>query len=62
MTIPCSYPSRLEGARPIRLLITRGPGSEIPQTCRPRKLPGSAGERRARGVHHGPFGLLVFVF
>jgi hypothetical protein len=55
-------PWRLEGARPIRLLITRGPGSEIPQTCRPRKLPGSAGDRRAQGAQHGPSGLLVFVF
>ena len=49
------------GSKTNPLLITR---VRDPRSLR-RADPGSSpvgGDRRAQGVHHGPFGLLVFVF
>src|SRR6266566_9291021 len=48
LTLPCIYP-RKRGARRIRLLITRGPGSEFPQTRLPwlRRAPEASPGRPA---------------
>jgi hypothetical protein len=56
---------RKRGVRRIRLLITRGPGSGILGRAGhgrdgPGRFPPADRRPPGQGVHHGPFGLLVF--
>lgn len=64
LPLPCIY-LRKRGARRIRLLITRGPGSlnaPARAATAAEALPRPTATAGPWGVHHGPFGLLVLVF